>query len=357
MESHLLDDYKLSAHIDWIELRVTFDKNSQFRYVQEAIDSLTDLGKLHIKPCGSNKNSTNTFDIRVQDPVPHALSAALKLLSTGFAKVITEQLTGIEIALDATPKTNSNLALLNLPEVAFALVRNLAHRHSLQPDIITYPGGFYNVTSRLLAVEDLARGFTLRTGRKGSRKRHRSYVKTRDRIMGDTGILVSPCARIEITLLANEVPVSTLKELTTYRFESLVEHFRQLKVAPLPAGATAAERMAHEDLSEGHHPLGTIASTRSRAHKKRGSLAGTVRNVSANERIAAALRTLTRHVANSVKKPTLERVVLPAPAVKISVLSEGDGVIATPLITPCAPCLTTSPNYVPSTNNPGWGAW
>lgn len=184
-----------------------------------------------------------------------------------------------------------------------------------------------------------------------------------DHINGDEFVQLTPRARLEVTLRGNSVlPVKTLEELSTFKFEDLIPYFRQVQLTELPEKASLAQIAEYQEMRCGEVPWGSMVGQRS--NKKRTSKFCTARDQDTNARITAALRTLTRRVANSVKKPMHTRAEVKPMSKRSYTPSEGNSVITTKnttKITPKAPKAPESPNYVthslPSSSNPAWGAW
>ncbi|GAO72982.1 MULTISPECIES: hypothetical protein [unclassified Comamonas] len=359
MSVDLLKNCTLCASIDWLDVLITFARPTQFRYVQEAFETHTYLGKLYIKGVSENPNSCRTFRVRVHDPDPVRLIAATHRVSEKFDKICGCVLHAIEIAVDALPGEHTPLDRFELAQLAFALLRGLSDRHSDATDIITFRDWFEPVENKEQAVEQLAGGCSINTGRKGDSVRNRCYVKSIDHVNGNEFVHLTPRARLEVTLRGSSVlPVKTLEELLTFKFETLVPHFRQVKLAELPAHATVTQVADYREMQRGAQPLGSMVGHR--ADKKRASKFCTVRDQEVNGRITAALRTLTRRVANSVKKPMHTHADVKPVSKRSYTPSEGTSVITTKHTTEITLETPKSPNYVtnpPSSSNPAWGAW
>lgn len=363
---HYLHAFSLKAHVDWLDLEILFSKKSQFRHVQKAIETHTGLGKLHVTSIDGSNTTTDAFVMRIHDPLLRPLQDALSRLSAEFSQILRIKVTGLEVAIDLIPKLYDNFSHQKMAAAAFELTRNLAYRHTEQPDIITYPKGFYEVTSREHALQGLMQRLVLRTGRARHKIRHRAYIKTTNSVRAGTAIPVQPCARFEVTLVKEAVPVTAFEELSTFNFASLIHHFRQVRLTPLQPSATKIEHQKYEELAQGHAPLGTVVSKakKARAEHKRISKCDTQRDMHANQLLTGALRTLTRRFANCVTQPTKERVALPESTVDIALPHIGKSVISKEKPTLSTHQIATSPNYgvystpTPSENStPGWGTW
>lgn len=242
-------EYRTIAVIDWIELAVTLEKGTQFRYVQNELQSILELATPpYVKPFDAGAGGVSKrFAIRLYDDHAATLSELERImaaLALAYPFAAPPEVTGVELALDFYPKHNPD----DVPSLVYRLQSSIDARGNprqfdpekapmrkhcnrfLNPDRPEPVTGL-NIDSRL----------NLRIGNMGDAVQWQVYDKRTDNNRKPIAA-EERRARAEVTLTANEFahhvlgldagsrPV-TLDDLRTFKFETLANllHFRQFK--------------------------------------------------------------------------------------------------------------------------------
>lgn len=241
--------YRTRAVIDWIELAVTLENETQFRYVQKRLQTILELDtRSFVRPVDPGAgNVAKRFTFCLHDG--HAatlgeLERIMAVLALAFPFAAPPEITNIELALDFYPK----LDLDNIPSLVHRLQSSIEARcnpRQFDPDKAPkrkHCNRFLNpdrpepVTGLTLDAR-----LNLRIGNKGDPIQRQIYDKRTD----NNGQPVAPGkrrARAEFTLTGSQLAwralgpnagsrLVTLDDLRTFRFETLANflHFRQLK--------------------------------------------------------------------------------------------------------------------------------
>ncbi len=288
-----LEEFKLRAAIDRVQLTVHLDAPSQFRHFKARLPSswVTD----RIEPCeGERPESCLAFSFWLQDPPAPGVLANLLALSVAPSDVA---ITGIEVALDAYLRKPPAA-----PGVLAGAVLHLLRCHAHPPCAaarIAMDGKATPAHSKAQMLTALQSGFLISRGtRQHSSK---GYVKTTDTAIGACGtpqrIQLPPeehRARMEMTLTGERCPFTTLSEWKHYNFGDLAtRHLAMLQDRPLPSPRTELLRRLRESfwmgLGRPLRPPGTPLGP-----SRRRSLRGTGRDSRLNDRIRKALRELNQ---------------------------------------------------------------
>ena len=241
--------FQTRAVIDWIELSVTLESGTQFRYIQNKLQSILELDTPpFVKPVNPGAgNVAKRFAVRLHDA--HAATLReLERITTALALVhpLAEptQVTGIEIALDFHAKHDQN----DIPTMVHRLQSSIAahgNPRQFDPDKAPAPrhGNRFLNQDRPEPVTGLTLDprLNLRIGNADDAVQWQIYDKRTDKNRKP----IEPearRARAEFTLTGGELArrvlgpnagsrLVTLDDLRTFRFETLAKllHFRQLK--------------------------------------------------------------------------------------------------------------------------------
>lgn len=281
-----LRDFKLKACVDWVELRVEFSTPSQFHHVRRRMPSHWSPGWVQAL---ERQASSRSFEFRVQDPDPANLMQEIRQLApdpTVFDEAGV-RITGVEIAIDTIPRNHQ--ARDALPAAAAYLFRHHARPPAGTPRITAK--GEYRAAARPRDVLGaLTAGLTVNAGLPDATYRSRYYVKQFDTQDGSSYAPLKPHqyrARIEATLTGDHCPFDTIDEWTRFRFETLAEHFTFVRETP---AATPFIALLREQLVQ----LGKPADPVKQVAHHRTTRTGTRRDTQLNQRVADALRALSR---------------------------------------------------------------
>lgn len=244
-----LNSFKTRAVIDWIRIAVLLEKTTQFQWIQRAIEPV--IGRVpHIDNWSKDKNaSSERFSITFQEPDIAKLYEAMAALEVKFGLAMDPVVHGIEVSVDFTPRTPSDLDRAKMTRV---LCNHLLVRRDVMSDLRDRPrtvwGEGAGKTTRLLY--DSARltktesneflispdrdrapftDGTLEVGAREADVRWRVMDKVKDRQNRRTGTFLalddkSKRARIEVTLDRPEMEalgVTYLDDLKTLNFTEL----------------------------------------------------------------------------------------------------------------------------------------
>ncbi len=241
--------FRTRAVIDWIELSVMLENGTQFRYVQNELQTILELDTPpFVKPVNAGAgNVAKRFAFRLHDA--HAATLhELERVSTALALVYpftqAPEVTGIEVALDFHAKHDEN----DIPALVHRLQSSIeAHGNPRQFDPDKAPAPKHG--NRFLNPDmpepvsglSLDPRLNLRLGNQGDAVQWQIYDKRTD----NNREPIPPGARrarAEFTLTGSELArrllgsnagsrLVTFDDLRTFKFETLANllHFRQLK--------------------------------------------------------------------------------------------------------------------------------
>lgn len=107
-----LGAYSCRAVVDWIALKLVFRRQTQFRYVREAM-MLAGIDRPRVKAVDWEEGrSTNEFYTKIQDATPDRVHKALAALDAEFGLLGSPAVEAIEISVDFRPKTPSDVMRL-----------------------------------------------------------------------------------------------------------------------------------------------------------------------------------------------------------------------------------------------------
>lgn len=124
-----LNAFKTRAVIDWIKIAVLLDRSTQFQWIQQAIKPA--IGRVpHVANLFANPNAaSNTFAITIQEPKISRVYEAMEILRSKFGLAMDPVVRGMEISVDFTPRTPSDLDRARM-------MRVLANHISVHSDVI-----------------------------------------------------------------------------------------------------------------------------------------------------------------------------------------------------------------------------
>jgi hypothetical protein len=222
--------FRFDAVIDWIEVKVVLPRPSQFRHVR---DLLAQWGRPHVRAY-PDRETTNTFSFRVQDPPgPAWLLRGLQCLCMPGDPPITEHqvtILAVEIALDARSVNQDDEALTGMAMRLF--YRQALHAPSALGPRICPPRESGEAAGPPRHAKDvrhaLELGWSIRDGERGAEFEQGWYVKRADSKPGKPYVPLAHRqhrARAEVTLRGPALPFTTLAEWRAFRFESLRDPF------------------------------------------------------------------------------------------------------------------------------------
>jgi hypothetical protein len=322
-------EFKSRAVVDWIELGVTLKNGTQFRYIQDKLQSILDLkSRPYVKPVNAGPGKVATcFRLRLHDAHTATfrdLERIMTALSLVHPFADTPTVTGIEVALDFYSRNDPNA----VQELVLRLQRGLqayGNPRQFDPDKAAAPkhGNRYLNRERPEPVTGLILDprLNLRIGDIGDAVQWQVY----DKLTDNNGQPVESSqrrARAEFTLTGEELArrilgancgsrLANLDDLRTFKFETLAEllHFRLFK----PTEAVASAPILESTLTEiakwqahgvTNYPLGLVGTYRD---KRRASAVGrrvkrkrsshTVADAELNDIARRALKAFTRRFA------------------------------------------------------------
>lgn len=259
--------FRTQAVIDWIELAVTLQSGTQFRYVQAALRSILGLvTPPYVKPVNAGAGGVATcFILRLHDARAASLREVERI--TGALALVRPfvkppEVTGIELALDFYSRSTPNA----VPAIVHRLQSSIAaygdNPRQFDPDKAPQPkhGNRFLNRDRPEPVTGLALDprLNLRIGNAGDAVQWQVYDKRTD----NNRQPIDPSlrrARAEFTLSGKELAkrvigpnvgsrLATLDDLRTFRFETLADllHFRQFK----PIEAVTDDPVAARELAK-----------------------------------------------------------------------------------------------------------
>lgn len=237
--------FKVSAGIDWLDLKISFSRLTQHRYVQDELLKITGL-KLWVKPCGlrisklsscaprpdnnvktwvkPTISSTNdTFRICFRDLLANhggKLEAALKQLQNRFPFACEPQIVGVEVFCDFWHKQRSVSATRAMTyRLQTSLFSNGTRPRQFNPaswkNVYLFPG------TRITPYRNF------RTGNKWDNISWQVYHKRTD---NDQKLpLEEQRARVEVTLKGaalTHYSLHHLSDMQRFRFETLAHLFK-----------------------------------------------------------------------------------------------------------------------------------
>lgn len=216
------DNYRITAVIDWIELRIVLAKPSNFDTVRKR------LGVPYAKPLDKGSGGAATvFDLKIHDPTSwRAIESQLKRLTHDHPLAEPPKVIGIEVAVDAYAKVIDNHTAALLREMAKRFYRYATRMVSTNRRAA---GGFKGSAQALATERDLDRalelGLNIYVGDWLSNELQHMYIKITDN-GGKPLPLDQHRARTEITLRGRKLPCKTLNDWATFRMENFACYFR-----------------------------------------------------------------------------------------------------------------------------------
>lgn len=296
---HPLAGFRLVAGVDWVQAVVKLRKPTQHRHVRTRLQAAGLVaGRVeHID--APHDRPTRVVAVRIQDPgTPDAFMAAFQHVAPPGNGPILEsdvQITGVEIALDAHPKTQVEQP--RITDAALYLFRHLA-RPPVGTPRITSPGHFRAAAAlKGDTRRALADGWTINMGEQGADYVARCYVKRADSIPGHAYAPLPQdqhCARLELRLQGQCLPFATVAQWRALRFEKLARSFAMV-TDPTPRNSMAA--LLQDQMVKINAPLGKPLDPAKHTQHRRVSRRGVRRDSALNQRVADALRALTKRTA------------------------------------------------------------
>lgn len=216
------DNYRITAVIDWIELRIVLAKPSNFDTVRKR------LGVPYAKPLDKGPGGAATvFDLKIHDPTSwRAIESQLKRLTHDHPLAEPPKVIGIEVAVDAYVKDVDNHSPALLREMAKRFYRNATRMVSTNRRAA---GGFKGSAQALVTERDLDRaleiGLNIYVGDRLGNEIQHIYIKITDN-GGKPLPLDQHRARTEITLRGNKLPCKTLDGWSAISMEDFASYFR-----------------------------------------------------------------------------------------------------------------------------------
>lgn len=237
--------FKVSAGIDWLDIKVSLSKRTQYRFIQDELHKLTGL-KLWVEPCGLRiskltscelrpgnnikpwvkpmiSNTNDVFRIRFRDLlVKHCgkLETALKSLQNRFPFVHEPQIVGVEVFCDFRHKQRSVSATRAMTyRLQTSLFSNGTRPRQFNPtswkNVYLFPG------TRITPYRNF------RTGNKWDNISWQVYHKRTDN--GQKLPVEEQRARVEVTLKGaalTHYSLHRLSDMQRFRFETLTHLFK-----------------------------------------------------------------------------------------------------------------------------------
>lgn len=286
MTTDLLNDFKLRACVDWVAVRVTLARPSQWRHVQARLPARPYVRQV----------APMVFEFRVNDPgspcdvlaLVQQLAQVGAPLSEGAIEII-----GVEVAVDFIPTTDTARARLAL--VVAHLAEHLA-KPPPGPRLLLHKRRFMAAAGRRAIVSALEEGYTLTIGNRRATDTAHAYVKTYDTQPGQPYAPLPAAmhrARVERTLTGKDCPIRTLQQWREFKFEKLASMLAMVRTTDTAKPLT---RLAREQWGPA---LGKADDPAKRAARRRQSVTATVRDTALNERTRQALRNLTARCAHA----------------------------------------------------------
>ena len=248
------EQFRFSATIDWIDVRVTLKKATNFQTVQRKFPSLT-VEKPFVKPCApdSKNNTTAVFTIRIQDPTsPASVQRQLDQLSEQLPFTAPAHITGVEVSLDAFLGVEAYRGDL-LGEMAVQLFNSHA---KLVGDwrVLGRIGSMGEVrhptTLQELRAAMVRDGLTVFVGGKDADITQRFYFKRTDGSAKATELHrflpeSEHRARCEVTLRNSACPFRIIEEWQSFKFERLSKYFKFRSLKALGSDPTSFDTIRH----------------------------------------------------------------------------------------------------------------
>ena len=237
--------FKVSAGIDWLDIKVSLSKRTQHRFIQYELHKLTWL-KLWVEPCGLRiskltscelrpgnnvkpwlkpmiSSTNDVFRIRFRDlMVKHCgkLETALKSLQNRFPFVHEPQIVGVEVFCDFRHKQRSVSATRAMTyRLQTSLFSNGTRPRQFNPtswkNVYLFPG------TRITPYRNF------RTGNKWDNISWQVYHKRTDN--GQKLAVEEQRARVEVTLKGaalTHYSLHRLSDMQRFRFETLTHLFK-----------------------------------------------------------------------------------------------------------------------------------
>lgn len=274
------DDFRFEMLLDWVQLRLTLVKPTQFQYLQKEIERIFGQ-KPRVDAEGKASHHTDrNFSFYLQDP-PAAATVLnnLRQLEQRFAFAAEPQILAIEVSLDSYARNHSRESLVQMVEHLARCItdppsdnRRIAGPRGSRGLV---EGTFNREVTRMRLDENLP----LHVGNIGDPRTLRAYLKEND--------AKGPRARLENTLRGQSAPFSTVEEWGTFDFRGLSRYFRFRRTTPPTTELSAL-------LQERRTTLSRPRQADTRAGHRRVHLAGTKASRDFSDHARNALARLTR---------------------------------------------------------------
>lgn len=285
--SGALNGVRLKCVVDWICFEVRLSRPSQFRHVQDRM--VGSFGKVYVEPVGDMSSGT-VFRFKVQDPgPPDQFMKDVQCLRRPDEPWIREAditLLAFEVALDGylEGSDRSKLALTSCYFLNRLVKLPAAHLR------LTSPGHFKAPASPRDLHQALMDECSANIGERDAEHRVRAYVKHYDSRNGTRYHqlpVVEHRARLEVTLSGTLMPIRSIDEWRSYRFELLAMYFAMCRPVEVSEHATLLQ---HRKLLLGRAP----DSPKVRPSDRRKRPPASRRDSVTNQKIRDALRALSK---------------------------------------------------------------
>jgi len=283
---HPLQEFRLKADIDWVDVVVEFSQPTNFRWVRTRLPQ--GFNNARVYPPEERPENCRSFKVRILDPRnPAHVENMIRQLDPWPALFEPERVrvVGVGVSLDALPRGMGNLDEFLV--AAEHLLRHQAHPPMGRP-VISGPGGDVAAALRREVRTALGEGATISCG-----DEHRSvrvYVKRHDTPVGEISKPLPEHAwsvRMEVALTGPLCPFHSLEQWSNYRFEDLVPYFRFVKQE---APKTALLGLLRDHMVR----LGKPRDFAGLGNERRSRRQGICSDGQLNQRITNALRALSR---------------------------------------------------------------
>ena len=285
-------DYKFSAVIDWVEVRVTLDQPTQPRHVRARIQAaLPHWGTTpFINAVTEDVGCTaKVITFRVQTPTgPAVFLRELQHVAPVGHRPLTStdmEIIGIEVALDLFHADQDPQALV---AACLHMFRHRSRIPAARPRITEFK--HYRIAAHVGDISRaLADGWSINTPKSaGLSYAARYYVKMFDSINGAAYTrlpLHQHRARMESILVGGDLPFTTIEGWREFKFQKLAPFFAlRLATPSAPLAALMQDQLAQ---------LGTPYNQAKVSGHRRQTRRGTMADSAWGERMRVALRGLT----------------------------------------------------------------
>jgi hypothetical protein len=294
-----LAGFGLVTSIDWVRVRVQLPAPSTHRHIRARAGAAGLVVGFIEHLDAPQDRPARVVELMLHDPgTPANFMRRVRVLAppnTGPIRESDIQITGIEVALDARPRTPVGRS--GLVDAANHLFRHLAHPPAGGARI-TDPGHYHAAALQGQVRRALRDGLSINMGLQGDDFTMRAYLKSYDtRRPREAYDALEPdqhCARLEATLRGSRLPFTNVEEWQAFRFETLAQCFAQVHLCTSDSELPA---LLQDQLAQLGRPMDADKLNQHR----RTSRKDTRRDTGLNKRIADALRALTRRTLHDVQ--------------------------------------------------------